>query len=295
MAEFNVNQIKIFLNKNPYLSIIIFVFPIFVTLILFFFQNEDDYVALSNTNYKLTNQFDCQPDSRPGASGASYGESTREGVKFNVRTPLNYDSRRFHPLLMVYAPAGSNRAKTEKNTQLTIAATKNGYIVAYADHPELSPTSTIDLGTIPSLIAKKWCVDEKKVFLTGHSDGGTVSMALAFMSGTKHIPTAIAASAAGVNHSSLAGHNCPAPIPVMIMHSKNDHLFPGYGLESTGWWADCNNCDPIPEQLANGCKVYRGCDDNVETWYCEGTERHSKWPAKNQAIIDFFNSVLDKQ
>lgn len=117
---------------------------------------------------------------------------------------------------MVYAPAGANRARTDKLTGLTYEATTAGFIVAYADHPELSPTTTVQLGTIPGLIAQKWCVDQKRIYLTVHSDGGTVSMALAFMAGTKHIPSAIAPSAAGINYGDLSDRSCPDPISVMI-------------------------------------------------------------------------------
>jgi polyhydroxybutyrate depolymerase len=185
----------------------------------------------------------------------------------------------------------SNRAKTEKLTGLTLKATTAGFIVAYADHPELSPTSTIELGTIPGLIAKKWCVDEQRIFLTGHSDGGTAAMALAFMAGTKHIPNAIAPSAAGIDYQDLRDRKCPKPIPVMIMHSANDHLFPKYGVQSSGWWAACNKCEPIPEKIKNGCMAYSGCANGVKTWYCEGDKLHAQWPGINDTLIDFFVSV----
>jgi polyhydroxybutyrate depolymerase len=51
-------------------------------------------------------------------------------------------------------------------TGLTLKATTAVFIVAYADHPEPSPISTIELGTIPRLIAKKWCVDEQRILDT---------------------------------------------------------------------------------------------------------------------------------
>lgn len=233
----------------------------------------------------------CGQGIKSGPTGASEGETTPEGIKFNVRTPLNYDRTIAHPLLMVYAPAGSNRTGTEKMTGLTLDATTAGFIIAYADHPELSPTSTIDLGTIPGIIAEKWCVDEQRVFLTGHSDGGTVAMALAFMTGTWHIPKAIASSAAGISHQDLYNRKCPDPLPVMIMHSANDHLFPGYGAESSGWWAACNKCDPIPEKIDNGCIGYTGCANGVKTWYCEGNKPHAQWPEINSTLLRFLSSV----
>ncbi|MGR8999831.1 MAG: alpha/beta hydrolase family esterase [Gammaproteobacteria bacterium] len=272
--------------------ILLFLLPILITLTLFFSEDNDEFSQMGNASYSGDKiHARCDADTHPGESGAFNGESTGEGIKYNVRMPLNYDSTIAHPLLMVYSPAKSNRAKTEKMTGLTLKATTAGFIVAYADHPELSPTSTIELGTIPGLIAKKWCVDEKRIFLTGHSDGGTVAMALAFMAGTKHIPGAIAPSAAGIDYQDLRDRKCPKPIPVMIMHSANDHLFPKYGVQSSGWWAACNKCEPIPEKIKNGCMAYSGCVNGVKTWYCEGDKLHAQWPGINDTLVDFFVSV----
>ncbi len=270
----------------------LFLLPVVITLLVFFSEDNDEYSQIGSASYAGENANpQCVAGKFDGESGLINGESTLEGIKYNIRTPLNYDATIAHPLLMVFSPAGSNRAKTEKTTALTLKATTAGFIVAYADHPDLSPTSTIELGTIPDLIAKQWCVDKQRIFLTGHSDGGTAAMALAFMSGTKHIPKAIAPSAAGIDSQDLRDHKCPAPIPVMVMHSVNDHLFPKYGQQSSGWWAACNQCEPIPEKIANGCMAYSGCANGVKTWYCEGDKLHAQWPGINDTLLDFLASV----
>lgn len=269
----------------------LFLLPIAVTLALFFSSSSDEFSRMGTAVYQsVPQQANCAAGSRPGPAGATNGEATHEGIKYNVRTPLNYDPTIGHPLLMVYAPAKANRAKTEQLTGLTYAATSAGLIVAYADHPELSPSSTVELGTIPELIAQKWCIDAKRIFLTGHSDGGTVAMVLGFMAKSKLTPAAIAPSAAGVNHQDFYNRNCPAPLSVMIMHSAKDRLFPGFGIETSGWWAACNSCDPIPEKMSNGCVAYTGCADGVKTWYCEGDKPHAQWPALNGVMIEFFAS-----
>ncbi len=291
MNENNPNSVKSYLTARNIIILAILLMPIVLTFTVFFGEDSSEYTAMGNAVYGSgPNTVRCEPGSRNGDSGATYGESTLDGIKYNVRTPMNYKATVAHPLIVVYSPAGSNRAKTEKMTHLTMEATSAGYIIAYADHPELSPTSTIELGTIPGLISKKWCIDNNRIFLTGHSDGGTASMALAFMAGTKDIPTAIAPSAAGIHYNDLYNHECPEPISVMVMHSENDHLFPGYGVESSGWWAACNQCSPIPDELENGCISYPGCKNGVTTWYCEGSELHAHWPGINSTIIEFFSS-----
>ncbi len=155
----------------------------------------------------------------------------------------------------------------------------------------MTPETVEELAEIPGMVEKMWCIDKKRIFLTGHSDGGTAAMAIGFISGTKHIPAAIAPSAAGIRGEDLKAYHCPNPLPVMIMHSSQDSHFPGYGKEAIQWWAACNGCDTTSlVKDAEGCVTYRGCKNNVATRYCEGTGSHSKWLGNNKAIIDFFRS-----
>ncbi len=272
-------------------NIIIFSAPVLLAVLLLSIDDSDEFSHIATADYAqlgLTKR--CAAGAKEGEGGVIYGESTLDSnIKYNVRTPANYDATIAHPLLVVYAPAKANRSKFEKNSGLTYPATQAGYIIAYADHPALSSSSTIELGSIPKLMARKWCIDEGKVFLTGHSDGGSAAMALAFMTGSKHIPTAIAPSAAGIRHQDLVDRNCPEPISVLVMHSAKDRLFPDFGSESSGWWAACNQCGAIPDKLDNGCLAYTGCANDVQTWYCEGDKPHSQWPGMNETILDFFN------
>ncbi len=245
------------------------------------------YTVNNDTEY-------CDPGTKPGHAGASNDEKTSAGIRYMVKTPVNYNSNIAHPLLMVYAPARTNRYESEDFVHLTQEATAAGFIVAYADHHTMTPKTIEELAEIPGLIEKKWCIDNKRIFLTGHSDGGTTAMAIAFINGTKHIPAAIAPSAAGIRAEDLKAYQCPNPLPVLVMHSSHDTLFPGYGNEAIQWWAACNGCDATSlVKDAEGCVTYRGCKNNVATRYCEGTGTHPEWPGNNKAIIDFFRTGQD--
>lgn len=206
-----------------------------------------------------------------------------------VRTPLNYDATFAHPLLMVYAPAGQSRWASERFVELTTMATGAGFVVAYADHRRLDIPAIEQLGRIPELVAKDWCIDQKRVYVTGHSDGGTVSVGLAVLDKTKEIPAAIAPSAAGWTDKDLEAFQCRSSIPVMIMHSKNDSLFPGWGAQTSAWWAGCNHCDVTKTRpVEGGCRAYQGCASGGATLYCEGTGGHRDWPNLNRVILEFF-------
>jgi len=248
--------------------------------------------VLSETVYPIGSATGrCDPGTKPGAAGANDDEKTAAGIRYMVKTPVNYNATIAHPLLMVYAPARTNRYESEDFVHLTQEATAAGFIVAYADHRTMTPKAIEELAEIPGLIERKWCIDKKQTFLTGHSDGGTTAMAIAFINGTKHIPAAIVPSAAGIRGEDLKSYQCPNPLPVMVMHSSQDSHFPGYGKEAIQWWAVCNGCEAAPSvKDADGCVTYRGCKNNVTTRYCESTGTHSEWVGNNKTIIEFFRS-----
>lgn len=206
-----------------------------------------------------------------------------------MRTPSNYDATFSHPLLMVYAAAGQSGLASERMTGLTAGATGAGFVVAYADHRPLGIPAIEQLAIIPGAVAKKWCVDEKRVSVTGHSDGGTVALALAVLDQTKQVPAAIAPSAAGWTGKDLEAYQCRGPLPVMVMHNKHDRLFPGWGTQTTTWWAACNGCNIAKKKLLEGgCLAYQHCASGGATLYCEGAGGHQDWPNFNRMMIEFF-------
>ena len=233
----------------------------------------------------------CAPGSKSGGAGATDDEETAKGIRYNVRTPVNYDPTVAHPLLMVYAPYGKSRTRSEQFHYLTRNGTAAGFIVAYADHRRMAPETILELSEIPRRIEEKWCVDPDRIFLTGHSDGGTIAMGIAFVNGTRDIPAAIVASAVGIRRDDLSDRSCPRPLSVMVMHSVRDTVFPGYGTGTVGWWAECNHCQPQTETLPNGCIAYQGCATGAKTWYCENSHPHSVWPGLNDMIIDFLSTA----
>jgi len=232
----------------------------------------------------------CAPGAKPGEAGSTDGLASSTGTPYNVRVPEDYDPTVGHPLLMVYSPAGATEFDTEMFTGLTPDGLAAGYIVAYADWRSPQYDAYVaDLGSIPALIAEQWCVDENRVYLTGYSDGGTMASLMVLWEEAQPVPAAFAPSAAGVNGAYLSPQPCPPPIPVMVLHSSGDTLFPGFGAQAAAWWAECNGCTAGPgEPAADGCVAYTGCVEEVEVQYCEGTGAHGYWQDLNESMIQFF-------
>lgn len=245
-------------------------------------------IELGAAAYRDAMASTCAAHEQRGQGGVHDLEKTEGGIRYSVRTPSNYDPSVAHPLLVVYAAAGQSRVASERFTGLTRSATAAGFIIAYADHRRLSLSVLDDLATIPGAVAKKWCVDPDRVFLTGHSDGGTAAAAMALRPDDGLEPAGIAASAAGIRGADLDAYQCPENLKVMILHSRDDERFPGFGADAARWWARCHQCDTRNAALdAAGCLDYRGCAGG-DVRYCAGSGAHRRWPAMNGAILDFF-------
>lgn len=236
----------------------------------------------------------CAPGTRLGPAGGSPREESPDGVRYLVRTPSNYDPTRAHPLIVVYAPHGANRFLSERYVGLTRSATRAGYVIAYADHHGLDRRALRALGRLPSEIPARWCIDPERVFFTGHSDGATAAVALVVLGLATPNPAAIAASAAGFRGEDLAAYACPAPLPVLVLHSRNDELFPGFGRQALAWWLACDRCPSTAERSADGCEFYTSCGSTADVAYCEGSGAHIEWPHRNDRILEFFHAAGER-
>lgn len=220
---------------------------------------------------------------------------TEHALAVLVRVPRNYRADVAHPLLVVYAAAGQTPTASERLTGFTPAATAAGYVVAYARHIRPSRAALAKLARVPDTVAAHYCIDRTRVVMSGHSDGGTTSTALALLPASREQVAAIAPSAAGFTAADLAELGCPAtPRPVRVWHGAADRLFPGYGREAAGWWAQCNGCDlHAAPTVDDGCERYAGCRQPVH--YCEGNYGHVTWPPQGAArTVAFFDSVLGR-
>src|SRR6185437_15331060 len=109
----------------------------------------------------------CDPGQKQGADGDTF---LAAGVTVRVRTPTGYDPSAASPFLMVYSPCCGDAAELEQFTGLTPPAKARGYLVAYADHIAGAPLGPIeDAATILGQVAARYCVDPKRVYVTGHS------------------------------------------------------------------------------------------------------------------------------
>ena len=247
--------------------------------------------VLGDANYAaLALPADCAATTPSGRAGSTDDLQTSGGIGVSVRTPRNYDATRAHPLLVVLAPAGYDRHRSERYAGLTTSATSVGFVVAYADHIALTMAAFPQLGEIPKLVSARWCIDTARVSFAGHSDGGSSAGAMAFLNASSIRPAAVVVSGAGLRAEDLRVYSCPAGIDAMIVHSRGDERFPlpAFGREPAQWWAACNQCAPTPPAAdADGCMQFSRCAAGTRVRYCEVATPHEQWPGLEGAMLKF--------
>ena len=210
-------------------------------------------------------------------------------IPYSVTTPANYRRDYPHPLLVVWAPSGFNASLSERFTGLTGRATARGYIVVHVASVPLGFKALRLLAAIPDEVVEAWCVDPEQIYYTGHSDGGTVSNALAVLPERRVEPAAIAPSAMGMKGGDMKDYACPGPTNVMLMHNLEDGHFPDYGGGVAQWWATCNRCGETPEVSNHpGCVEFPDCANQVRTLFCQARGNHAYWPGFDHDMMAFF-------
>lgn len=169
---------------------------------------------------------------------------------------------------------------------LTREFTAAGLLVAYVDAVPPGPAAARALSALPQALQREWCIDAARIYLMGHSDGGSFATMLAVMPELKGRVRGIVASAAGVDTADVASYGCPAPTRALVLHGTRDRLFPGFGERMAAWWSHCNRCAAgEPTVRADGCRVWSGC--SAATLYCAHDGAHASWPARDGTILSF--------
>jgi polyhydroxybutyrate depolymerase len=218
---------------------------------------------------------------------------TADGLAVMVRTPADYQSNRAYPLLVIYPPAGFSRRSSESFYGLTTEATRRGMIVAYSDHVGLSRQSVRMQAQVPELVASSFCVDKKAVAFLGHSDGGSMAEGIPLNSSSFIRPRVIVASGAGIQRNDLDPAGCQISPSVLVVHNRNDQLFPDFGRGAASYWASCAGCRPqnlLDEGV--GCQSFAACSEARRVSYCATSALHARWPVMNDQMLDFIEDAF---
>jgi len=151
-----------------------------------------------------------------------------------------------------------------------------------------------DVGYARSLAAalsETLCIDERRIYSTGMSNGGFLSYRLACEVSDLFAAIAPVAGVLGVPVESC---NPERPVPVMHFHGTQDNLvlYQGGGatgspgvVETVSGWAERNECGSEPtvtfQEDPVTCETWSGCGDGGEVVLCTAEGVGHCWPGQD--------------
>jgi len=211
---------------------------------------------------------------------------------YEVRVPLSYDNSHAVPLVIDMHGFTSNKDQQQLVSGWDDLAEAEGFIVVRpngagnswnagdfccgsAQSQELD-----DVGLMKVIVAQvstDACIDPRRVYATGISNGGAMSHRLACEAAD--VFAAVAPVSYPIDFDPFAKCQPSRPIAVMHLHGLNDLIVPYDGgltapstPDSFAYWAGSNDCrgDSVISYSAGNseCRTYDNCEAGVKTALC---------------------------
>jgi len=223
-------------------------------------------------------------------------EVTDQGARtFIVDVPASYDPATPMPLVFGFHGATQDGASFRSEYYGNLLSTLGDSFIVV--HPDAlgDPTGWEADRDIPfideliTLLEGTYCVDETRIFATGHSSGGYFTNQLGCQRGD--VFRAIAPVSGGGPGFGQFAPDCAGEAAAWIAHASNDMtvLFEN-GEGSRDYWAEANGCnvgESMPVSPAP-CIEYAGCMPGLPVRFCVYADGHN-WPDfGEQGIFEFF-------
>jgi len=225
---------------------------------------------------------------------------------YDLFVPTSYDPTAAAPLVLNFHGLFGSPSQQVEFSQFDPAAEAHGMLVAYPEGigasfnaggccGEASSNDVDDVGFARELVADvsvKMCVDPRRVYATGMSNGGHMAHRLACEAADLFAATASVAGISWVQSCTPA-----RPISVIQFHGSAD-LIVGYSgvPELMAAWADRNGCSPTAEiTFEQGdmlCQTWPGCDADVEVSLCTIDGGGHCWPGNGSCIFGHSSTEL---
>ena len=227
----------------------------------------------------------------------SFGGETRT---FDVHVPASYDPTKRSPLVFNFHGYTSDSAQENVLAHMTDKADQVGFV---AVHPQgignswnagaccgdASAKGIDDVGFVSAMLdrlEKDLCVDTKRVFATGMSNGGFLSHRLACELSDRIAAVAPVAGVLGIPTCKPS-----RAVPIMHFHGTSDPLVPYTGSTSLGFpavqktfedWAARESCTGTPSETFRNvdahCSTYSSCAQGSEVTLCTVDNGGHTWP-----------------
>lgn len=224
---------------------------------------------------------------------------------FLVHVPARYEPTRPSPLVLDFHGRGSNAGQEILISGMRTKADAEGFVAVHAEGYEATwnagaccggaQTAGIDDVAFTRLlideVERHVCIDAKRVFATGLSNGGMISYRLACELSDR---IAAVAPVAGTMESLLSVGCAPTrAVSVMHFHGTGDNIVPYGGYvqsvpDGVAGWAQRNGCGSntsVTFQAGDtSCATYTGCANASEVTLCTVTDGGHQWPGSDITI-----------
>jgi polyhydroxybutyrate depolymerase len=288
------------------------------------------------------NPFTCDP----APSGVIGDQTLQFPLDGDTRTvllhvPKSYDATKGTQLILAFHGYGGSADQMRDQTSFNVESEKRGFIVAYVQGTGIASkgfnagdccgkpawtSHTDDVGLTRAIVkslTSSYCVDPKRIFNAGFSNGGFMSYR--FICEASDIFAAVA-SVSGVLGVPPEGCSPTRPVPVFHVHGTGDKTVPynGGGAEDglgslvnitfrsvadtvtafkTKW-----TCGATSKELSKSgdtrCEEWSGCQAGVTIDLCTVTDGGHQWPGgkptpvggktsdftTTQHVLDFFDA-----
>ena len=241
-----------------------------------------------------------QPAPATPPSSVLVGETERT---FIVDVPAGYDPNTPTPVLFGFHGAGTDgelyRSAFYGNLLSTFG---DEYIVVHPDALAGDDGRTmwsfqggadVDFfDAMVELLTQNYCVDEDRLFASGHSSGGFFTNVLGCERGD--VLRAIGPISGG-GPIVFGGATCAGQVAAWLAHGIDDttvELSNGEG--SRDHWAEANGCDTTQTTIPSAdypCVEYVGCDAGYAVRWCAYEGDHNPPDFGPQGLYDFFSSL----
>ena len=258
---------------------------------------------------------DIPPPCGPSTLEAGTFALSFAGVDYGylVHMPPSYDGTKRAPLVLNWHGYTSNAQQQEFFSNFDPAADDEGFIVVYPNSPDASwnagtccasgAPSRDDVGFARALvgeISSKACIDAKRIYAMGMSNGGFMSFRLGCEAADLFAAIAPVAGKLGV-----AGCRPARPIPLLAFHGTADTLV-AYSTgalspdmltvpDTARKWADLNGCTQGPntvlQQGIARCEAWSNCSDGASATLCTVEGGGHCWPG--QSVCPYGTTTAD--
>jgi polyhydroxybutyrate depolymerase len=218
------------------------------------------------------------------------GSTTRVA---RVHVPASYDPHKATPLLFDVHGRTQNASGEMSLTNSKAKADAKGFIVVFPESG-VSPTAwnsgsccdpastnnVDDTAFMTKLLEdaeSKLCIDPKRVYMMGMSNGGYESHRIGCELADKF-------AAVGPVAGLLLFQGCAPsrPVPIMMVNGTADSLSQySYVASGVDFWKGKNKCTTMQQTYSNGdatCVTYGGCMNNADVVLCTIQDGGHQWP-----------------